>query len=92
MDEFIFEQIQLNIEKGIRDGMYRSDLTTELISRLYIRRLIDLHNPEYFPEKFSFNNLFDAMFDNFVRGIGTKEGIQYYETQKKKIIFEKMKN
>lgn len=86
--EFIFGQIQLNIKKGIRDGMYRSDLSTELISRLYIRRLIDIHNPEYFPEKFSFQTLFDAMFDNFVRGIGTEEGIRYYEKQKKKVRFE----
>ena len=86
--EFIFSQIQLNIKKGIRDGMYRSDLSTELISRLYIRRLIDIHNPEYFPGKFSFKALFDAMFDNFVRGIGTEEGIRYYEKQKEKVSFE----
>jgi len=88
--EFIYEQIQLNLKKGIRDGMYRSDLSIELISRLYIRRLIDLHNPEYFPQKFSFQTLFDAMFDNFIRGIGTEEGIRYYEEQRKKVGFENL--
>jgi len=87
--EFIFAQIQLNIKKGIRDGMYRDDLSTELIARLYIRRLIDIHNPEYFPEKFSFQTLFDTMFDNFIRGIATEGGINYYEQQKGKVKFKK---
>jgi len=89
--EFIFAQIQLNIKKGIRDGMYRDDLSIELIARLYIRRLIDIHNPEYFPEKFSFQTLFDAMFDNFIRGIATEGGISYYEKQKGKVKFKKTK-
>lgn len=87
--EFIFAQIQLNIKKGIRDGMYRNDFSTELIARLYIRRLIDIHNPEYFPGKFSFQVLFDTMFDNFVRGIGTEMGVAYYEQQKGKVKFKK---
>lgn len=90
--EFIFAQIQLNIKKGIRDGMYRDDLSTELIARLYIRRLIDIHNPEYFPGKFSFQTLFETMFDNFVRGIGTQKGISYYEHQKGKVKFKKEKS
>jgi len=87
--EFIFAQIQLNIKKGIRDGMYRDDLSTELIARLYIRRLIDIHNPEYFPDKFSFQILFDTMFDNFIRGIATEKGTNYYEQQKGKVKFKK---
>ncbi|MBL7138193.1 MAG: helix-turn-helix transcriptional regulator [Bacteroidales bacterium] len=89
--EFIYVQIQLNIKKGIRDGMYRDDLSTELIARLYIRRLIDIHNPEFFPGKFSFQTLFDTMFDNFIRGIATEKGINYYEQQKGKVKFKKSK-
>ncbi len=88
--DFIYHQIQLNIKKGIRDEMYRSDLSIELISRLYIRRLIDLHNPEFFPaDKFSFQTLFNVMFDNFIRGIATEIGIEYYEKQKQKVNFDK---
>jgi len=88
--DFIYNQIQLNIKKGIRDGMYRSDLSIELIGRLYIRRLIDIHNPEYLPEKFSFQSLFDVMIDNFIRGISTEQGIRYYEQQKGKMNFNTM--
>ena len=86
--EFVFEKIRINLVKGINQGVYRDDLTVELVSRLYIRRLIDLHNPEFFPaDKFSFQTLFDVMFDNFIRGIANEKGIEYYEKQKKKISF-----
>ena len=86
--EFIFEKIRINLMKGINQGVYRDDLSVELVSRLYIRRLMDLHNPEFFPaDKFSFQTLFDVMFDNFIRGIANEKGIEYYEKQKMKISF-----
>lgn len=87
--EFIFEKIKINIEKGIRQGMYRDDLSIELIARLYISRLIDLHNPAFFPpDKFSFATLFEVMFENFIRGICNLEGIKYYKKQKKSMKFD----
>jgi len=88
--EFIYNKIQINLQKGISQGMYRDDLSIELVARLYIRRLIDLHNPEFFPaDKFSFQVLFDVMFDNFIRGIAKPDGIDYYEKQKRKVNFKK---
>ena len=87
--EFIFGKIKINLEKGINQGVYRDDLSIELVARLYIRRLIDLHNPEIFPaDKFSFQTLFDVMFDNFIRGIANEKGIEYYEKQKRKVNFK----
>jgi hypothetical protein len=83
---FIFGKIQINLFKGISQGIYRDDLSIELVARLYISRLIDLHNPELFPkEKFSFETLFDFMFDSFVRSIAKPEGIAYFEQKKKKL-------
>jgi hypothetical protein len=77
--DFIYEKIKINIQKGISQGMYRKDLSIELLSRIYISRLIDLHNPVFFPpEKFSFKLLFEVMFENFIRGIATEEGLSYY--------------
>ena len=85
---FIFGKIKINLQKGINQGMYRKDLSIELIARLYISRLIDLHNTELFPpEKFSFNTLFEVMFDNFIRGIATSEGLSYYEKHKPEYSF-----
>lgn len=82
---YIFGKIQINLTKGISQGIYRDDLSIELVARLYISRLIDLHNPELFPrQKFSFDTLFNFMFDSFVRSIAKPEGIAYFEKKKKK--------
>ena len=84
---FVFEKIKINLQKGISQGIYREDLSIELAARLYISRLIDLHNPEFFPpEEFNFQTLFDFMFENWIRGISKPEGIAYFEKQ-----FEKEK-
>jgi hypothetical protein len=77
---FVNAKIKSNFELGMQQGMYRPDLSAELVSRIYISRLIDLHNPDFFPnETISFPVLFDVMFDTFIRGICTDEGKNYYE-------------
>ncbi len=82
--DFIYEKIKINLTKGISQGIYRDDLSIELIARLYLSRLIDLHNPDFFPpEEFSFETLFHVMFENFVRSIAKPDGIAYYEERKK---------
>ena len=86
--DFIYEKIQINLSKGISQGMYRDDLSIELIARLYLSRLIDLHNPDYFPaDKFSFDTIFNVMFENFIRSIAKPEGLAYFEKKKKNFKF-----
>ncbi|NOR86901.1 MAG: hypothetical protein GQ527_04780 [Bacteroidales bacterium] len=81
--DFIFEKIQINLYKGISQGWYRSDLSIELIARLYMSRLMDIHNTDYFPpEKFSFEMIFELMFDSLVRSIATNEGLEYFKKKK----------
>ncbi|MCK7531411.1 MAG: TetR/AcrR family transcriptional regulator [Marinilabiliales bacterium] len=54
--EFVYEKMYRNIQKGITQGMYRDDLSVELVTRLYIRRLIDIHNPEFFSSRRNFHS------------------------------------
>ncbi len=82
--DFIYEKIKINLTKGINQGIYRDDLSIELIARLYLSRLIDLHNPDFFPsEEFSFETIFNTMFENFIRGIAKPEGLAYFEKRRK---------
>lgn len=86
--DFIFGKIKINLQKGISQGIYRDDLSIELIARLYLSRLIDLHDPDFFPpEEFNFDTLFEAMFESHIRSIANEEGLKYWE--KKKKIFRK---
>lgn len=85
---FVNAKIKSNFELGMQQGMYRPDLSAELVSRIYISRLIDMHNPDFFPnETISFPMLFDVMFDTFIRGIVTDEGKKYYERKIKAVKF-----
>ena len=86
--DFIYDKIRINLTKGISQGIYRDDLSIELVARLYLSRLYDLHNPDFFPpEQFSFETLFNTMFDNFLRGIAKPEGLKYYEKKRKQLKF-----
>jgi AcrR family transcriptional regulator len=88
--DFIFGKIQINLTKGISQGIYRNDLSIELVARLYMSRLIDLHNEEIFPsDQFSFETVFEVMFDNFVRSVATAEGLKYFERKKRGVKFDK---
>jgi len=85
---FISDKIRINLTKGISQNMYRSDLSIELIARLYISRLIDIHNPDFFPpEEFSFQTLYDQMFESFIRSVATPEGLDYFEKKKNSVSF-----
>ena len=80
---FIFDKIQINVEKGIAQGMYREDLSPEIVGRMYLSRLEDMHNPElYPPERFKFGTIYDTMIDSFVKSIATEDGLTYYRHRK----------
>jgi len=82
--DFIYEKINVNIQKGIISGLYRNDISTELVARRYISRLLDLHDPDNFPpEEFSFTKLFEQMFESFVESIATEKGQEHFEKKKK---------
>ncbi len=82
----VFEQISNNIIKGINEGLYRDNLNIELIAGLYVRTLVDMHNKDYcFVENITFNQIFEAMFENHIRAISTPEGIEYFEKQKSEL-------
>ncbi len=83
----IFEQISGNITKGITEGLYRDNLNVELVAGLYVRNLVDMHNKDYcFIENITFDQVFEAMFENHIRAIATPEGIEYFEKRKSEII------
>lgn len=84
--DFIYGKIQVNLQKGIQEGLYRDDVSIELVARRYISRLLDLHDPENFPpEDFSFTTLFMQMFDSFVISIATEKGIEHYNEKRNTI-------
>ena len=82
----IFSQISKNIEKGIAEGLYRSDINVDLVAGLYVRNLVLMHNEDFcFVENITFEALFLVMFESHIRAISTPEGILYFEKRKAEV-------
>lgn len=81
--DFIFEKVKINIEKGMSQGMYKSDISSEMIARMYIAKLNDIHNPQiYPPEGFTFATIFNTLIDDVIKNITNEEGRTYYKQRK----------
>lgn len=80
--DHVYRKIKENLEQGINEGIYRTDLDADLVSKLYVQKLIDLHDPEFLSSlDFSFEKVFQVMFDHHIRGIANLVGLAYYEKQ-----------
>ncbi|MDP3431995.1 MAG: TetR/AcrR family transcriptional regulator [Bacteroidota bacterium] len=89
----IFSQMSKNIEKGIKEGLYRSDVNIDLVAGLYVRNLVDMHNKDYcIIENITFEEVFQVMFENHIRAISTPDGIAYFEKRKLEITQLKTNN
>ena len=83
----IFNLISKNMHKGISEGLYRNDLSIELVASLYVRNLVDMHNKDYcIIKNITFEQVFQVMIENHIRAISTPEGTVYFEKRKSEII------
>ncbi len=89
--ERMYNYIVLNLKKGKEEGLYRTDLDEEVISKLYISRTENIHVSEMFTvEEFTSIKLFMELLTYHVRGIATETGIAVLEKKLKEI--ETLKN
>lgn len=86
--EVIVKSIMENIEKGIKEGLYRQDLNKEIVAHLYFKKIEEFHTLEGEDlRSFSYSKIFEVMFENHIRGIANKKGIEYFEKRKAKLNF-----
>lgn len=76
----VYNRIKSNLERGIREELYRNDLDVEIISRIYIARVEMFIDNEIFPyDKFPPEKTFNVFMDYHIRGIATPKGIKLLE-------------
>jgi AcrR family transcriptional regulator len=76
------KHIKENLRQGIKEELYRNDLNPDLIAGMYIKKMEDILDPDFFPEgKYSYKLIFKTMFVNHIRGISNENGIAYFETK-----------
>lgn len=80
--DHVYRKIKENLEQGVTEGIYRSDLDADVVAKLYVQKLLDVHDPEFLSSvDFSFEKVFRVMFENHIRGIANTVGLAYYVKQ-----------
>ncbi|MEI6678543.1 MAG: TetR/AcrR family transcriptional regulator [Mariniphaga sp.] len=82
----ISTSMSVNLERGIKEELYRHDLNIEGVIAIYMNYLVEIHNSELCKSAdMTFDELFNMMFENHIRAISTPQGVAYYENRKKEI-------
>ena len=84
---FLFDVIKRNLERGIKEELYRPDMNVEIITRLRLENIMLGFNPEVFPpSKFNLATLQQEIIEHFLYGVATLKGyklILKYKQQRK---------
>jgi AcrR family transcriptional regulator len=84
--EFAGAVMRQNMERGIKEGLYRTDLNVEMMTRLWVARLNLIFDPNLFSlNEFDWVELYRQMFIHHVRGIASDEGLKYIEKNQHKL-------
>jgi len=76
----IMAGMRLNIEQGIREGLFRSDVDIDVVLHLYTQAVEDIHQIDIKNgANISFDKLLSVMFENHIRGIASQQGLEYLE-------------
>lgn len=76
-----------NLEKGKSEGLYRSELNSTIIAKMYISRIENLHNADDLisSQEIHSPEVFRELFIYHIRGISNAKGIAYLEKRLKEI-------
>lgn len=78
--EVMQECVTDNLKRGLEQGLYRKNINTNFISRIYFSGMVTLKDQELFPLKdFSMNTLMEYYLEYHLRGICTPKGLEKLE-------------
>ena len=78
--DFIGGVMRQNLNKGIKEGVYRPELNVEIMTQLWVLRLNVIFNPKLFPmDAFHPKDVYLEMFIHHIRGIANSKGLKELE-------------
>ncbi|MGE0569454.1 MAG: TetR/AcrR family transcriptional regulator [Bacteroidia bacterium] len=74
-ENFLFQKIVMNLERGIKEGLYRPGINKVILTKMRIEQTEMALNPMlFFPEEYKIGEIQVAMLDHFLHGIATLKG------------------
>lgn len=87
-ENFIATMVRNNLKRGIEEGLYRSDLDIEVLTRYRKAGIMLIFNQDLFPAgEFSLVRIQLAIVENFLYGLVTEKGyrlIEHYKAERNK--------
>ncbi len=75
---YVYGCIKNNIERGLKEGLYRKNLNPDIIARLYSEKMDMLFDKEIFPyENYTFEEVYSEMIRYHLKGLVSKEGLKF---------------
>ena len=85
---FLYKIIKSNLDRGIKEELYREDIDTDVLSRYRLHSVVLSFNPDVFPSnKSHLVHIEQQLMDVFLYGIASAKGqklIQKYKNQRNK--------
>jgi AcrR family transcriptional regulator len=83
---YVLKSIESNINRGIKEGLYRKDIVADIIARIYISKIDIVFNSEVFPpNKYNFLEVYKETLYYHLQGITSDKGKEYLKKKLKKI-------
>lgn len=77
-DKFVRKSIHTNLENGIKEGFYRSNLNPGIVTELYLSMMSSMMNPENILAKdINAHEVHGEMMRYHIRGIASSKGREY---------------
>jgi AcrR family transcriptional regulator len=77
---FILGLIQKDLIEGVSQGLFRPDIKVEILARMQMEQIEISFDPQIFPSnKFKVIDVQITMFDHFIRGLLTEQGLKVYQ-------------
>ena len=74
----VYQSIKDNLDNGIKEGLYRKSLNTDIIAKLFSEKIEILFNVELFPQKiYTFREMYQEMISYHLKGVVSEKGYNY---------------
>lgn len=82
-NKFIYNVIKENLERGITEGLYRSNLNVDIISRFRVESMLLPFSPEFYTmHKYNLVEVERALAEHYLHGIASVKGVKMIEKYK----------
>ncbi|WP_143310787.1 TetR/AcrR family transcriptional regulator [Chitinophaga vietnamensis] len=74
--------IRENLERGIQEGLYRTDIEIQILTQYRIHACMLAFQPDVFPGAFDMNKVTKVLLENFLYGVASSKGYKLIEKYK----------